>query len=136
MSKTGKHGHAKVMMSLMDLMSEKNSHTAAVIPATHTVTLCKDPKTSNPEGTYDQTKAKIEGEIAVFDFQLIDISSDGFLTLMDMAGEVCEHMRLPAGGLGQSILASHQADADIVLTVWQSFSDEQVVAWKRDGCAQ
>lgn len=71
-SKTGKHGHAKCNFTALDIFTGKKYED--IIPATHTAHI--------PVVTRK-------------DFDLIDISDDGFLTLMDEEGETKEDLKLP-----------------------------------------
>lgn len=71
-SKTGKHGHAKCNFTAIDVFTNKKYED--IIPATHTAHI--------PVVTRK-------------DFDLIDISDDGFLTLMDEEGNTKEDLKLP-----------------------------------------
>ena len=71
-SKTGKHGHAKCNFTALDIFTNKKYED--IIPATHTAHI--------PVVTRK-------------DYDLIDISDDGFMTLMDEDGETKEDLKLP-----------------------------------------
>ena len=71
-SKTGKHGHAKCNFTALDIFTNKKYED--IIPATHTAHI--------PVVTRK-------------DYDLIDISDDGFLTLMDEEGNTKEDLKLP-----------------------------------------
>merc|ERR1712105_342995 len=76
-SKTGKHGHAKVHLIGIDLFSGKKYED--ICPSTHNtdVPFCKRT-----------------------DYQLVDISADDFLSLMEDGGEVREDIKVPEDPLG------------------------------------
>lgn len=49
------------------------------------------------------------------DYQLTDISDDGFLTLMSDNGEIREDLRLPEGELGNSLRADFDNGKDLLV---------------------
>jgi len=71
-SKTGKHGHAKCNFTAIDIFTGKKHED--IIPSTHTA----------------QVPVVVRQE-----YELIDLTADGFLSLMDPAGETREDIVLP-----------------------------------------
>lgn len=62
--------------------------------------------------------------------QLVDIN-DGFLSLMDEAGDVREDIKLPEGDLGKEIQAKHDAGGgDALITVLKAMGEEVATATK------
>lgn len=77
-SKTGKHGHAKVNMVGIDLFTGKKYED--ICPSTHNMMV---PNVSRKE------------------YSLMDISDDGFVSLLDQdRNETRDDIKLPAGDLG------------------------------------
>jgi len=79
-SKTGKHGHAKVHLVALDIFTGKKLEDLS--PSTHNMEV---PNVTRKE------------------YQLLDISEDGFLSLMDDAGTPKEDVKLPEGETGDKI---------------------------------
>ena len=96
-SKTGKHGHAKCNFTALDIFTGKKYED--IIPATHTAHI--------PVVTRK-------------DYDLIDISDDGFMTLMDEDGETKEDLKLPEAPenygreLTKAFEAASETHSDIV----------------------
>ncbi|XP_076053410.1 eukaryotic translation elongation factor 5 [Oratosquilla oratoria] len=106
-SKTGKHGHAKVHLVGIDLFTGKKLED--ICPSTHNMDV---------------------PVVKRADYQLIDISQDGFLTLMTEGGELREDIKLPESDLGGDIKVRFDQGEDILLTVLSSMNEEMVVAVK------
>lgn len=51
------------------------------------------------------------------DYQLTDISDDGFLTLMSDNGEIREDLKLPEGELGNSLRADFDNGKDLLVII-------------------
>jgi len=77
-SKTGKHGHAKVNLVGIDIFTGKKYED--VCPSTHNMMV---PNVSRQE------------------YGLMDISDDGFVSLLHDNGETRDDIKLPAGELGK-----------------------------------
>lgn len=106
-SKTGKHGHAKVHLVGLHVFTNKKYED--ICPSTHNM------------------------EVPVIkrnDYQLVDISSDKFLTTMDDAGSQREDIKLCEGELGTTIETKFEEGADMMVTVMTAMGEEQVVGYK------
>ncbi|KAJ4130032.1 translation initiation factor eIF5A [Fusarium equiseti] len=79
-SKTGKHGHAKVHLVATDIFTGKKYEDLS--PSTHNMDV---PNVSRRE------------------YQLLDISDDGFLSLMTDDGDTKDDVPLPDNEVGQKI---------------------------------
>nr|CAD7266071.1 unnamed protein product [Timema shepardi] len=121
-SKTGKHGHAKVHLVGIDIFSAKKYED--ICPSTHNM---------------DVPFVKRE------DYQLTDISDDGYLCLMADNGDLREDLKIPEGELGQQLRADFEAGKELlvsrnsgritstdvsVCTVLKSCGEECVIAIK------
>lgn len=106
-SKTGKHGHAKVHLVGIDLFTGKKYED--ICPSTHNM---------------DVPVVKRN------DYQLIDITDDGYLSLMMDTGDVREDIKIPDGDLGNEIRTKFEEHADLLLTVLSAMGEEMVVATK------
>lgn len=107
-SKTGKHGHAKVHLVGLDIFTNKKYED--LCPSTHNIDV---PNVSRN------------------DFQLIDISDDGFATLMNDKGETRDDLRIPEGDLGTKIRDEFvKEDTTVIVTVMSSTGEEAIIACK------
>jgi len=107
-SKTGKHGHAKVHMVAIDIFTGKKVED--ISPSTH-----------NMEVPF----------VTRNDFQLIDVSNDGFLTLMTADGATKEDLKLPENPeLSEQIKSGFEEGKDLTVTVLGALGQEAVVAVK------
>ncbi|EAW08323.1 Eukaryotic translation initiation factor eIF-5A [Aspergillus clavatus NRRL 1] len=80
-SKTGKHGHAKVHMVAIDIFTGKKLEDLS--PSTHNMDV---PNVSRR------------------DYQLLDVTDDGFLSLMDENGATKDDVKLPDNEIGEKIV--------------------------------
>jgi len=107
-SKTGKHGHAKVHMVGIDIFTGKKYEDLS--PSTHNMDVPVVTRT---------------------DYQLIDISGDGYCSLMDpSSGNTKDDLKIPAGELGDEIRAGFDDGKDLQLTVLGALGQEQIIASK------
>ncbi|KAL4866298.1 hypothetical protein BDV12DRAFT_173204 [Aspergillus spectabilis] len=79
-SKTGKHGHAKVHLVATDIFTQKKLEE--LCPSTHNMDV---PNVTRRE------------------FQLLDVTDDGFLSLMDDNGTTKDDVKVPDGEVGDRI---------------------------------
>ncbi|EDN10218.1 eukaryotic translation initiation factor 5A-2 [Histoplasma capsulatum] len=86
-SKTGKHGHAKVHLVAIDIFTSKKLED--LCPSTHNMEV---PNVSRKE------------------YQLLDITDDGFLSLMSDDGTLKDDVRLPEGDVGDKIVKLFRTD--------------------------
>eukprot|EP00250_Pteridium_aquilinum_P001855 c12062_g1_i1 orf=496-975(+) len=110
-SKTGKHGHAKCHFVAIDIFNGKKLED--IVPSSHN---CDVP------------------EVTRTDFQLIDISEDGFVSLLMDNGTTKDDLRLPADDqLSSQIKDFYDAGKDLVVTVMSAMGEEQICALKDIG---
>lgn len=64
------------------------------------------------------------------DYQLTDISDDGYLSLMSDNGDLREDLRLPEGDLGSQIKSDYDGGKELLCTVLKSCGEECVIAIK------
>ncbi len=98
-SKTGKHGHAKCNFTALDIFTNKKLEDLQ--PSSHN---CDVPNVKRTE------------------FTLIDISDDGFVSLMTDSGDTKDDLSLPKGTddlekLAQQIQADFDEGKEVVVTV-------------------
>ncbi|KAJ0422481.1 translation protein SH3-like domain-containing protein [Aspergillus carlsbadensis] len=79
-SKTGKHGHAKVHLVAIDIFTGKKLEE--LCPSTHNMDV---PNVTRRE------------------YQLLDVTDDGFLSLMDDNGGTKDDVKVPDGDVGDRI---------------------------------
>ncbi|WEW58361.1 translation initiation factor eIF5A [Emydomyces testavorans] len=94
-SKTGKHGHAKVHLVAIDIFTGKKLEDLS--PSTHNMEV---PNVTRKE------------------YQLIDISEDGFLSLMADDGSTKDDVKLPDGEVGEKIeklFRTEEKDTNVVV---------------------
>ncbi|KAM3594565.1 uncharacterized protein V6R79_009658 [Siganus canaliculatus] len=106
-SKTGKHGHAKVHLVGLEIFSQKKYED--ICPSTHNMDV---PRVTRK------------------DYQVCDITSDGFLSLMDESGEIRDDLKLPDSNIAKEIQEKFKNTDDIMVTVMKALDNEQVVATK------
>jgi len=94
-SKTGKHGHAKVHLVAIDIFTNKKYEDLS--PSTHNMDV---PHVTRRE------------------YQLLDISDDGFLSLMTDDGETKDDVKMPDGEVGekiQKLFVTEEKDTNVVI---------------------
>ncbi|KAH6635467.1 translation protein SH3-like domain-containing protein [Chaetomium sp. MPI-SDFR-AT-0129] len=108
-SKTGKHGHAKVHLVAIDIFNGKKLEELS--PSTHNMDV---PNVKRSE------------------YQLVDISDDGFLNLYSDAGEKND-VKVPDGDVGARINKMFTEEGkDCVITVVSAMDEEQAIDVKED----
>ncbi|KAN0047946.1 hypothetical protein ACTA71_002335 [Dictyostelium dimigraforme] len=105
-SKTGKHGHAKVNITAIDIFTGKKYEE--ICPSTHNIDV---PNVSRKEYT-------------VMDIQ------DGFLSLLDAGGEVKEDLALPEDDIGKEIQQLLKDNKEPLVSVISALGKEGVVSVK------
>ena len=91
-SKTGKHGHAKVHMVALDIFTQKKYED--ICPSTHNMDV---------------------PNISRRDYQLLDID-DGYLSLMDDAGNTRDDLKVPDGDIGEECKSAIADGKDILVS--------------------
>ena len=104
-------GHAKCNFITYDIFTNKKIED--MVPSTHGTTVPIITRT---------------------EYSLNDITDEGFLALMDEAGEVREDLQLPKipEGYGDEIQAAFEEDKPLILTVLKSMGEEMVISHKED----
>jgi len=105
-SKTGKHGHAKVHLVAIDILTAKKLEE--LCPSTHNMDV---PNVTRAE------------------YQLIDID-DGFFNLMTGDGTAKDDVKVPEGELGNSIQAGFDEGRDLLVTIISAMGEEQAISFK------
>jgi len=111
-SKTGKHGHAKCNFTATDIFTGKKLED--MVPSTHGTTVPIVNKA---------------------DWEIIDISEDGELTLMDEGGNQKVDLNLPTipEGFGEEIRTAWDDGANtIMVTVQSAVGEEAVISYKKE----
>ncbi|VBB77066.1 Putative Eukaryotic translation initiation factor 5A-2 [Podospora comata] len=104
-SKTGKHGHAKVHLVALDIFTGKKLEDLS--PSTHNMDV---PVVRRQEYT------------------LIDISDDGFLSLMTADGDLKDDVKLPEGEVGDKITKLFkEEEKDTLVTVQTAMGEEAAI---------
>jgi len=94
-SKTGKHGHAKVHLVALDIFTGKKLEDLS--PSTHNMEV---PNVTRKE------------------YQLLDISEDGFLSLMAEDGATKDDVKIPDGEVGEKIeklFRTEEKDTNVIV---------------------
>lgn len=105
-SKTGKHGHAKVHMIGIDLFTSKKYED--ICPSTHNMNV---------------------PNVSRLDFDVLGISDDGFLSLINDKGSR-DDLKLPDGDMGKEIREKFEIDNSLQVTILKAMDEETVVGWK------
>lgn len=89
---------------------------------------------SKQQGTAQAHATVQVPQIKRLEYQLVDISEDGYLNLMDDRGNLKEDLELPGGAdqaLGDELKERFEADEELNITVLQSCGLERVVGIKK-----
>lgn len=108
-SKTGKHGHAKVHLVGLDIFTGKKYED--ICPSTHNM------------------------EVPVvkrFEHQLLDVTPDGYCSVLLDNGETREDLKLPEGELGEQLREAFEnaGEKDIFDTVQTAMGNEGIISFK------
>merc|ERR1712168_1160959 len=107
-SKTGKHGHAKVHLVGIDLFTGKKYED--ICPSTHNMDV---------------------PNVKRVDYQLCDMTEDGFLRLLMDNGDMREDIKVPEDvTLATEIKSRFDNGDDMLLTVLAAMGEEAVIAIK------
>jgi len=106
-SKTGKHGHAKVHLVGIDIFTGKKYEE--LCPSTHNM---------------DVPNVKRS------DFTLLDITDDGFLSLLTADGATKDDLKFPEDEVGQQLRTLYDDGKDVVVSVLSAMGTEGVVSVK------
>jgi translation initiation factor 5A len=106
-SKTGKHGHAKVALTGIDIFNGRKYEDAC--PSTHNMNV---PNISRKE------------------FTLVDIGDDKFLTLMNDSGATKLDVKLPEEELGPQIASAFADGKELYVTVVGAMNEEAVISFR------
>ena len=109
-SKTGKHGGAKVHLVAIDIFTGKK--VEELCPSTHNMMV---PKVDKKE------------------YQLIDISEDGYTSLLTEGGDTKNDLKLPEGELGNDIRAGFDDGKEVLVTVQAAMKQEAIISFKVSG---
>jgi len=106
-SKTGKHGHAKVHMVALDIFTGKKLED--ICPSTHNMNV--------PNVTRQ-------------DYQIVDITDDGFASLIDDEGLPKDDLRVPDDDAGKEVREKFENDENFMVTVLGACGEERIVGTK------
>jgi len=108
-SKTGKHGHAKVNITGIDIFSGKKYQESS--PTSHNL---------------------MQPIITKQDYQLIELDNDDFLSLMDENGSVREDLCLDPedNELNNKLKDDFNAGKEITVTIQKCMQKEKVITYK------
>jgi len=106
-SKTGKHGHAKCHFVATDIFTSKKLEE--LVPASH-----------NNDVPH----------VLRQDYTLLDITDDGFVSLMDDGGNEKADLKIPNDDVGDSLRKQFDDGVELVVTVLKSMGEELVCAVK------
>jgi len=106
-SKTGKHGHAKVHMVALDIFDGKKLED--ICPSTHNME-CPIVKRT--------------------ELQLIDMDEEGFVTLMDDAGETRDDLQATDPEVKKEIQGKIDAEEDALVCVLSAIGKELIMSVK------
>ncbi|KAI9789191.1 MAG: Eukaryotic translation initiation factor 5A [Peltula sp. TS41687] len=103
-SKTGKHGHAKVHLTAIDIFNGKKLED--LCPSTHNMDV---PNVSRKE------------------YQLLDISDDGYLSLMSDDGDTKDDVKTPTAEIGEKISRLFGEGKDLNVVVLTAMGEEAAI---------
>lgn len=100
-SKTGKHGHAKVHLVALDIFTGKKYEDLS--PSTHNMNV---PNVSRRE------------------YELIDVTDDGYLSLMEESGNIREDIKAPEGEVGDKLSKLRDEGKDLTAVILKAMGEE------------
>lgn len=103
-SKTGKHGHAKVHLTALDIFTNKKLEDLS--PSTHNMDV---PNVQRREYQLVSSIPRLIFSDKLTGTQL-DISEDNFLSLMDDSGTTKDDVKVPDGEVGEKIMKLFRTD--------------------------
>jgi translation initiation factor 5A len=108
-SKTGKHGHAKVNITAIDIFTSKKYED--MCPSTHNMDV---PVVRRSEVT------------------LVDIDDDNIVHVMMPDGSIESHLRLPEGDLGKNLRETFENEGEktILVTIQEAMGEEAIIQFK------
>lgn len=108
-SKTGKHGHAKVNITGIDIFTGKKYQESS--PTSHNL---------------------MQPIITKQDYQLIELDEDNFLTLMDENGTVREDLSLDPDDtdINNRLIEDFKKGKEVTVTIQKCIQKEKVIAHK------
>jgi len=106
-SKTGKHGSAKVHFVALDIFTNKKMEELS--PSTHNVDV---------------------PEVSRIDYQLIDISDDGYAALLLDDGSTKNDLKVLDGEVGDKIRTDFSAGSEVWVTVQSAMGQEMIMTSK------
>eukprot|EP00244_Chara_vulgaris_P003929 TRINITY_DN1756_c1_g1_i2.p1 TRINITY_DN1756_c1_g1~~TRINITY_DN1756_c1_g1_i2.p1 ORF type:complete len:160 (+),score=35.50 TRINITY_DN1756_c1_g1_i2:290-769(+) len=110
-SKTGKHGHAKCHFVGIDIFTGKKLED--IVPSSHN---CDVP------------------EVTRTDYTLLDITDEGFVSLLSDKGDTMDHIRLPSDNtLAGQLKDGYSSGKELMVTVMSAMGEEQIAAVKDVG---
>ncbi len=106
-SKTGKHGSAKVHLTGIDIFTGKKYEELS--PSTHNMEV--------------PIVEKLE-------YVLIDITDDGYVSLMAADGSTKNDLKVPEGELGADLKAKVEEGSELMVTVQGAMGIETIISFK------
>lgn len=65
-----------------------------------------------------------------FSFKIVDIESDGYVSMMDDSSDIRSDIKLPEGDLGAEIRAKFDSGESLKVTVLQALGEESIMSYK------
>ncbi|CAL5077426.1 unnamed protein product [Urochloa decumbens] len=138
-SKTGKHGHAKCHFVGIDIFTGKKLED--IVPSSHN---CDVSYRVSRSGSVTSAQNLFEPFVSACviqvphvnrtEYQLIDISEDGFVSLLTESGNTKDDLKLPTDeALQAQIRSGYEEGKDIILTVQSAMGEDQICGLKEIG---
>jgi len=119
-SKSGKHGHAKVLLHLVDPITQTTS--TAIHPTFAQIPLVRETQ----ETTY-RLHSGVSTSVCRYEMQLLDADHDRWLSLLDQDGNIhVRALQLPPNSFGKEVMDQFTAGKDVSLSIFQTSSGEAI----------